>query len=71
MAKNRRKTRGDRSISTNIYFPVAKADILEKFLTNFPLPIYGSEIFICSEKWQKIKGRQEAIAPLQKIFSSF
>ena len=65
MAKNGGGVRGDlltqryreRSTSENIYFPLETADIWEKSLINFQLFIYESEIFICSENWQKVEGK--------------
>ncbi|MEM1168569.1 MAG: hypothetical protein AAGJ08_05675 [Cyanobacteria bacterium P01_H01_bin.35] len=54
----------------NIYFRLAKANILEKSLKNFRLLMCGIKIFISSENWQKVGGRQEQIALLQKISTS-
>ncbi len=40
MAKSRREVRGSFSTSENIYLLLATADISEKSLANFPVPIY-------------------------------
>ncbi|NEQ37353.1 MAG: hypothetical protein F6K40_14190 [Okeania sp. SIO3I5] len=70
--KNGKKSRGGKRDFLNFikYLLICRnSRYLGNSLANFRLSIYI--IFISSENWQKVGGRQEAIAPLQKISTSF